>query len=145
MMEALARVESWEQGQVTLCWRVQSACGHCHESDSCGTGVIAKGLTPRSQRLTLPWSTPLTPGTQVSLGIPEQQLLGAAALVYLLPLLGLLVGVGGISLLGGAEAVALATGLGLALTGFMTARKLADRLTPTPRIIKVLGQPAAES
>ncbi|WP_035385113.1 SoxR reducing system RseC family protein [Ferrimonas futtsuensis] len=144
MMEALARVESWDKGQVTLSWQVQSACGHCHESDNCGTGVVAKGLNPRSQRLTLPWKQRLSPGTQVTLGIPEQQLLSAAALVYLLPLLGLLVGVGGTALMGGAELLALGLGLALGGAGFMTARRLADSLTPTPRIIKVLGAPAKE-
>lgn len=139
MIEALARVEACADGRVTVSWQSQSACGHCHEADTCGSGVVAKAVAAKAQRLTLTYGKPLSVGTQVSLGIPEQQLITAAALVYLLPLLGLLLGAGLGSVWGGPEWLSLLAGIGLAIGGFLLARGLSHRFTPTPRILRVLG------
>ncbi|TKB55307.1 SoxR reducing system RseC family protein [Ferrimonas aestuarii] len=144
MITALGRVEAWQDGWVTVSWRAQSACGHCEQSESCGTSAVAKAVEVKRQQLILPYETPLVPGAQVHLSIPEQQLVTAAALVYLLPLLGLLLGVGLGSVVGLAELLTLLLGLTVGSLGFWVARTLAPRLTPVPKVTQVLSTSAQE-
>ncbi|WP_051202192.1 SoxR reducing system RseC family protein [Ferrimonas senticii] len=87
MIEAIATVEACDGHQVTISWVSQSACGHCEQSDDCGTGVVAKAFAPKQNRLTLPCEQTYAVGTQLRVGITEQTLLAVSAMVYLLPLL----------------------------------------------------------
>ncbi|BDM63625.1 sigma E factor positive regulatory protein RseC [Shewanella sp. NFH-SH190041] len=93
MMEQVARViEQDDSGWVMVEVEMKSACSHCASSETCGSGAIAKAFSPKVQRFALPTSRPCQPGDLLKLGLPESVLLKAAALVYLLPVAGLLLG-----------------------------------------------------
>ncbi len=91
MLEAVATVVAYSKGQATLSWQSQSACGHCQQADDCGSGVVSKALGAKQNRLTVAVPTPYEVGTQLRIGFGESDLVRAAAMVYLLPLVGALV------------------------------------------------------
>lgn len=104
MMEQVGRViKADTDGWVTVEVEMKSACSHCSQSESCGTSAISKAFSARVQQFSLPASQTYVPGTLLKLGLPESVVLKAAALVYLLPLLGLFIG----GMVGGMLATAL--------------------------------------
>ena len=123
MVEEIATVVKAEAGGLWLTTTPVTSCNACQVSDDCGTGIVAKTLTPKSLQFFIPSELALLPGEQVKIGLPEQQLINAALMVYLLPLILLLCAV----LLGNALALAelwliVFAALG-AVAGFMLARR----------------------
>ncbi|MDF0533739.1 SoxR reducing system RseC family protein [Shewanella sp. A32] len=93
MMEQVATViGSDADGWVTVRVEMKSACNHCSQGESCGTSAVAKAFTGRYQEFSLPAVEYYSTGTLLRLGLPESVILKAAALVYLLPLIGLFIG-----------------------------------------------------
>lgn len=92
MIESVATVvavgDTWAQVEC----RRKSACGHCHQQESCGVGAIAKAMPGRPQLLEIALTAPVLVGQQVRIGIPERSLLTSALLVYMVPVLFLLLG-----------------------------------------------------
>jgi sigma-E factor negative regulatory protein RseC len=113
MMEEIARVVDYQQGWATVEVELKSACNHCASSDNCGTSTIAKAFSVRTQRFSLPSDKPCRSGDLLKIGLPESVIIKAAALVYLLPLLGLFLA----AMIGHI----LAAGLGLSTNGFAMA------------------------
>ncbi|GGP85735.1 sigma E factor positive regulatory protein RseC [Shewanella ulleungensis] len=91
MMEEIARVVDYQQGWATVEVELKSACNHCASSENCGTSTIAKAFSVKTQRFSLPADKPCREGDLLKVGLPESVIIKAAALVYLLPLLGLFV------------------------------------------------------
>lgn len=67
--------------------QIKSTCGSCEAQSNCGTGAIAKVLAPKRERLKFPFDGQVAIGQKVTLGIPEESLLKASSLVYLVPLM----------------------------------------------------------
>ena len=91
MMEEIARVVDYQDGWATVEVELKSACNHCASSDNCGTSTVAKAFSVKTQRFSLPADKPCREGDLLKVGLPESVIIKAAALVYLLPLLGLFV------------------------------------------------------
>ncbi|MCH8536295.1 MAG: SoxR reducing system RseC family protein [Alkalimonas sp.] len=87
MIEQIASVIKVEADGAWLSTRPVTTCQSCHASTDCGTGIIAKTLTPRRSTFFLATSEALLPGQQVRIGTTEQRLVVAALSLYLLPLL----------------------------------------------------------
>ncbi len=88
----ICAIEKDASGQII--WvetQIKSTCGSCEAQSNCGTGAIAKVFARKTERLRFRWDESVTLGQKVSLGIPEENLLKAAMLVYLLPLVVLVV------------------------------------------------------
>ncbi|WP_214000446.1 SoxR reducing system RseC family protein [Arsukibacterium sp.] len=86
MIEQIATVLAVESDGVWLGTTPVTTCNACHASDDCGTGIVAKTMTPRQNRFFVKTALPLLPGEQVKVATAGQQLVIAALLVYLLPL-----------------------------------------------------------
>ncbi len=86
MIEQVATVLAVEQGGVWLGTTPVTTCNSCQVSTDCGTGIVAKTLTPRQTRFFVQTPLTLLPGEQVTVASDEQQVIQAALLVYLLPL-----------------------------------------------------------
>ncbi|QSX38038.1 SoxR reducing system RseC family protein [Shewanella sedimentimangrovi] len=147
MMEELARVVAIEpQGWVQLEVELKSACGHCSASDNCGTSAVAKAFAPKHQRFSIHTDVTCQAGDMVRLGLPESVLLKAAALVYLLPLAGLLTGafvgngLGELTSLG-SDGAAIALGLLAGVGSWRLGKSLAKKLEAgsQPVILARLG------
>ncbi|MDX1677485.1 SoxR reducing system RseC family protein [Arsukibacterium sp.] len=87
MIEQIATVVAVEPAGVWLTTTPVTTCQSCHASDDCGTGIVAKTMTPRQNRFFIRTELSLLPGEQVTVAMAGQQLVTIALLVYLLPLL----------------------------------------------------------
>lgn len=92
MIEEIARVVALEGDIALLETRRTSACGGCQASSGCGTALIGRFLGNRSTQVRAYNRAGAGIGQQVVLGLDESGLLKAASALYLVPLLGLLLG-----------------------------------------------------
>lgn len=93
MMEEVARVVACDnRGWLTVEVELKSSCKSCNSSESCGTSAVAQAFSAKTQQFSIQSERTCEVGELLKLGLPESVLLKAAALVYLLPLLGLFLG-----------------------------------------------------
>jgi len=70
--------------------QIKSTCGSCEAQSNCGIGAIAKVFATKRETLRFRLNEVIEVGQKVSLGIPEENLLKASAMVYCFPLLALI-------------------------------------------------------
>ncbi|GAB4361461.1 MAG: SoxR-reducing system protein RseC [Gammaproteobacteria bacterium] len=70
----------------------QGSCGSCSARAGCGTALLNRSVGKRFSRVRVANTIHAEPGECVVLGIPEQALLKGSFAVYLVPLVGLLLG-----------------------------------------------------
>lgn len=100
----------------------RSACQSCQLENSCGQGLISKMSSERSMQLWLNNALNAQVGQTVTISIPDEGLLKASILMFVIPLLLMLVGAGaGMQLFGGDLAAIMGGCLGL-ISGFYVAR-----------------------
>lgn len=86
----ICAIEQHDSQQVVLVeTQIKSTCGSCEAQSNCGTGAIAKALASKRETLRFRLNEMVEVGQKVSLGIPEENLLKASAIVYCLPLFAL--------------------------------------------------------
>ncbi len=89
MIEEIGVIKAVDQDHIWVETQIKSTCGSCQAESNCGTGTVAKAFSPKTETLVLRCAEKARVGQRVRLGIPEQALLGASALMYLLPLFAL--------------------------------------------------------
>ncbi len=94
MLFECATVTSVSASHLTLQSLRGSACERCARGEGCGGGVIGKLAFRRQPTLELevPHARQFEVGQEVELSVPAQRVMALAAVVYLIPLAGLLVG-----------------------------------------------------
>lgn len=128
MMREWATVTAWRQGVATLSCETRSGCGSCRAKSTCGTSLLNK-LGPQTEhQLRVSVAQPLEPGQKIEIGLSEGSLLRSAALVYLTPLAGLLLGGGLGQVWLGSDGAAALGALAGAAAGFWLARRLSASL-----------------
>lgn len=140
-MEATARVVSVDAHRARVACEDRATCGACGSSGRCALRWLAHGR-PASLEISVSAGgpAPLQPGDTVVLSIADGELFRAAALVYLLPLAGLLAGaLGARGLAGAGEGAALGAGLLGAAVGWLVARGVARRDPPRLAVRLVPG------
>lgn len=95
MIEAQAVVTRIDLQHVWIKRLDSGACGGCAQQSSCGSATLAKVLPKRE--FAVESVLPLSIGEQVQVLIDDSQLLLSSILLYLLPLVLMLLGVGGAS------------------------------------------------
>jgi sigma-E factor negative regulatory protein RseC len=86
----ICAIEQHESQQVIIVeTQIKSTCGSCEAQSNCGTGAIAKVFASKRETLRFRLNEMVEVGQKVSLGIPEENLLKASAMVYCLPLFAL--------------------------------------------------------
>lgn len=132
MLEQTAKVIDVSNGLLTLETESRSGCKQCG-SHSCTTSVVAKLFGIRRNRMIIDNSLDAKKGDQVVIGIPEDLLVGASIMAYLLPLVSMLM----VTALGDALSVSevlLSTlALGGLVTGFIMVRLVLRRTTSRQR------------
>ncbi|NVK54618.1 MAG: SoxR reducing system RseC family protein [Alteromonadaceae bacterium] len=89
MITETATVVAVDDDLITVSASVKTGCSQCQVSSDCGTSAVAKAFTPRQQFLSLRSPLPLRVGDNVTIGIPEQRVLLASWLLYIVPLMSL--------------------------------------------------------
>ncbi|TRY30853.1 SoxR reducing system RseC family protein [Aliiglaciecola sp. M165] len=87
MIEEIGVITAVDKDHIWVETQIKTTCGSCQAQDNCGTGVVAKAFAPKKDKLILRCKQAAKVGQRVKLGIEENHLLGASALVYLLPLI----------------------------------------------------------
>ena len=90
MITETATVVEVDGDLITVSASVKTGCSQCQVSDDCGTSAVAKAFTPKQQILTLRSPLPVNVGDSVIIGIPEQRVLLASWMLYIVPLLTLI-------------------------------------------------------
>ncbi len=85
-------VVATEAGDAWVQTRRKTACGGCNEQSGCGVGAIDRWLGLRATVVRVANPDGATVGEEVRIGLDERALVIASGVVYLLPLLGLLLG-----------------------------------------------------
>lgn len=93
MIEETGIVKKVKGNEVWIETQIKTTCSTCHVNKNCGTSVVAKAFMAKPELLKLISPYELKEGQTVKLGIPEEQLMGASLLVYVLPILVLIVSV----------------------------------------------------
>jgi sigma-E factor negative regulatory protein RseC len=89
MIEEVGTVISVNHSEVVVETKIKSTCGSCQAQSDCGTGAIARALTPRPESMTFKTDIPLSVGNKVRIGVPEEALLKASMWLYVTPLIAL--------------------------------------------------------
>ena len=92
MIEEHAIVTSCHNSQATLEIERRTACGLCGQKRGCGNATWGKLLGHKSQPLKAENVINASVGDSVVVGIDEHAMLNSVFLLYIVPLLGLLVG-----------------------------------------------------
>ena len=87
MIEQTAKVVASDDKIVWLEAETQSTCSQCQLKKGCGTGMLSKHVGRRFSRIAVNKERDVQIGDQVQIGIPEQALLRAAFMMYIIPLL----------------------------------------------------------
>lgn len=128
----------------------QTSCKSCASQKSCGTGIVSKAVGNKQHAWALHSELVVREGQTVEIGFPEASLLQSALLVYLLPLLGLLLGaLAGqwlfFQILAFAEWSVILSGVIGGYAGFLCAKHFSQRLEQAAReqvsLLRVLGEP----
>lgn len=122
MLEEIATVMKSQSDGVWLKTQSVSSCNACQANNDCGTGVVAKALTPRENLFFVKSPLQLLEGQKVKIAVSEHHLLSAAALLYLLPLFCLIAVAALLSRLQLAESAIVLGSLTALVAGFGIAR-----------------------
>jgi len=91
MIEEQAQVIEIDGEQLILQAQTQSACGSCAAKKGCGTSVLSKVVGRKFTRFQVENSIGAVVGDTVVVGISEDALLKGSAMMYIIPILGMLV------------------------------------------------------
>lgn len=91
MIKESATVIAVDGDLVTVEAAIKTTCSSCQAQSDCGSGVISRALSPRTQQLTLRSPVPCKVGETVSIGVPEAGVVAASLWLYIVPLLVLVV------------------------------------------------------
>ncbi len=86
MIEEIGVITAVDKDHIWVETQVKTTCGSCEAQENCGTGVVAKAFSPKKEKIILRCSEEAKIGQKVKLGIQEEHLISASALMYLLPL-----------------------------------------------------------
>ncbi|MFT5721777.1 MAG: sigma-E factor negative regulatory protein RseC [Motiliproteus sp.] len=129
MLTEQAQVIALEPGGVRVETIRNSGCSSCQAKAGCGQKLLAEiGQGQRFQILSgNPQQLLLAPGDMVELGVDEGSFLQASAMLYLLPLLGLILSSALADALGMVEAIVVLAGISGLLLGFVAVRCWSSR------------------
>lgn len=91
MIEEIGTITAVDADHIWVETQIKTTCSGCEANENCGTGVVAKAFAPKTDKLIFRCHQHAEVGQKVKLGIPENALLSASALVYMLPLFVLVV------------------------------------------------------
>lgn len=116
----------------------RSACQSCQLENSCGQGLVSKMSSERSMKLWLDNNLGAQTGQTVTIAIPDEGLLQASVLMFVIPLL-LMVLVAGFAMqLVGGDLSAIVGGVIGLLSGFMIARQKSASMQDDARFKPVM-------
>lgn len=133
VIETRVRVLSAEPGRVWVEATEHNGCGACASKESCGISGLGRFFSRRRAPITIACGSAKA-GEELTVGIPETDLLRTALWAYILPILLALAGAAAMSFLGDLAAV-----LGM-LAGLVTGLVIARLFARHPDIFVTSGE-----
>ncbi len=87
MIKETATVIAVDGDVITVEAAIKTTCSSCQAQSDCGSGVISRALSPKTQQLTLQSPVPCKVGDKVSIGVPEAGIVTASLWLYVIPLI----------------------------------------------------------
>ena len=122
-IETIATVVSVTRGWARLVAERRSACSSCASAKGCGTASLAGLFSDRPADLFIRDDFSARPGEKVVIAMSGGQLVAASLLIYFVPLLGLILGAVGGSMMGVGDLIAALLALAGLAAGFLVARQ----------------------
>ncbi|MER2493123.1 SoxR reducing system RseC family protein [Catenovulum sediminis] len=90
MYEKAIVVERFDSQHIWVETQIKTTCGKCQHNSECGTGVLAKLLTTRTNKVLVSCSHAVEAGQVVTLAVAENNLVFGSFVLYGIPTLSLL-------------------------------------------------------
>lgn len=87
MIKETATVIAVDGDNIVVEAAIKTTCSSCQAQADCGSGVISRALSPKTQQLTLQSPVPCQVGQLVTIGVPEAGVVSASLWLYVVPLL----------------------------------------------------------
>lgn len=120
--------------KIWITTQVKTSCGQCQQKKDCGTGIIAQLMTTKTNRVMVKCDYKVELGDTVTVAIPEQNLVWSSILLYLLPLVGMFVGLVIANLFSFHELI----GLVFALSGIISGLYLANFVSKKIKALSIM-------
>ena len=91
MIKETATVVAVDGDFITVEAAIKTTCSSCQAQSDCGSGVISRALSPRTQQLSLRSPVPCKVGDTVRIGVPEAGVVAASLWLYVVPLIVLVI------------------------------------------------------
>ncbi len=88
MLKETGIVTDVQPGRILVSTKLQTSCTACSQKAQCGTSSVAKAFADKQHESVVYTDEVVKPGQRVLIGVSENGLLGAAFLVYIMPLIG---------------------------------------------------------
>ncbi|MCY7296607.1 SoxR reducing system RseC family protein [Alteromonas sp. a30] len=95
MIEEIGTVKQVDSEHIVVQTQLKNACQACSQKSQCGTGVIARAVAKKHSDIAFSAEEQThlyQAGEQVRLGVNEESLLAASAIMYVFPLMALILG-----------------------------------------------------
>ncbi len=153
MIEEQGRIVAVEGDYAWVETRIKTTCNSCAVQSGCGTSVLSKVLGRKLFRTRIANALGARQGDDVMIAIPEDTLVRASLVVYLLPLAGLVIGAVAARILlpGSHEVMSIMAGVTGFAGGLLAAKTMIKRgemeQTAVPEMVRILPRriPVAEN
>tara|TARA_R110001583_G_scaffold164447_1_gene316963 strand:+ start:43905 stop:44342 length:438 start_codon:yes stop_codon:yes gene_type:complete len=117
----------------------KSACKSCSSNDNCGVGVVAKGLSDKAHRLSLPFKEGMVINESIELLIENKDIVKSSIIVYIIPLILFVLGCSVSYLFTNNEPLVISISLLSLLTGVFIAKVVSSKLYPINSLNKLIS------
>lgn len=117
----------------------KSACKSCSSNDNCGVGVVAKGLTDKAHRLSLPFKEGMVINESIELLIENKDIVKSSMIVYIIPLILFVLGCSVSYLFTSNEPLVISISLLSLVIGVFIAKVVSSKLYPINSLNKLIS------
>ncbi|WP_016955400.1 SoxR reducing system RseC family protein [Catenovulum agarivorans] len=142
MYEKAIVAERYNPQLIWIQSQVKTTCGSCQHNKNCGTGVLASIMAKKTNRVLVECAEHVEVGQEVTVAIPEQNLLAASWLLYGLPLISFMLTLLVAQLFNWHELLVLLLSLVVMTLAFRSVKGLQKRFKSTqvlPHVVQSVG------
>jgi len=117
----------------------KSACKSCASNDNCGVGVVAKGLSNKAHRLSMPYKEGMMINESIELLIENKDIVKSSMIVYVIPLILFVLGCTVSYLFTSNEPLVIFISLLSLVSGVFIAKAVSTKLYPLKNLNKLIS------
>lgn len=116
----------------------KSACKSCSNNNNCGVGVVAKGLSDKAHRLSMPFKEGMVINESIELLIENKDIVKSSIIVYVIPLILFVLGCTVSYLFTSNEPLVISISLLSLVIGVFIAKAVSSKLYPIQNLNKLI-------